>query len=46
MVYESAILVGVVEQWPFLPMECFKKKLIDSGLLGDVHMVENELSNL
>ena len=41
-VWESAILVGVVEQWPFLPMECFKKKFIDAGFLGDVHMVEND----
>ena len=41
-VWESAILTGVVEQWPFLPMECFKKKFIDAGFLGDVHMVEND----
>lgn len=41
-VWESAILAGVVEQWPFLPMECFKKKFIDAGFLGDVYMVEND----
>lgn len=41
-VWESAISAGVVEQWPFLPMECFKRKFIDSGFLGDVHMVEND----
>ena len=41
-VWESAISAGVVEQFPFLPMECFKKKFIEAGFLGDVHMVEND----
>ena len=39
---KSGIKAGVVEQWPFLPMECFKKKLIDSGLLGDIYLAEND----
>jgi len=41
-VEESGIVVGVVEQWPFLPLECFKKKVIEAGLLGDIHLVEND----
>tara|TARA_Y100000592_G_scaffold50537_1_gene79909 strand:- start:153 stop:1124 length:972 start_codon:yes stop_codon:yes gene_type:complete len=39
---KSGIKAGSVEQWPFLPMECFKKKLIDSGVLGDIHLAEND----
>ncbi len=38
----SGITAGVVEQWPFLPLECFKKKLIDSGLLGNIYLAEND----
>lgn len=30
------------EQWPFLPIEQFKKKLISSGELGEVFYAENE----
>lgn len=33
---------GVLEQWPFLPLEQFKKQLIDSGALGQVISVEND----
>ena len=36
LVKDSGIHAGVVEQWPFLPMECFKKKMIDEGLLGNI----------
>ena len=39
---KSGIKAGSVEQWPFLPMECFKKKLIDNGLLGEVYLAEND----
>ena len=39
---ESGILAGTVEQWPFLPMECFKKKIIDSGILGNIYLAEND----
>ena len=38
----SGITAGVIEQWPFLPMECFKKKLIDGGILGKIHLAEND----
>jgi predicted dehydrogenase len=41
-IHESGILAGVVEQWPFLPMECFKKTIIDSGVIGQVRFVEND----
>lgn len=34
--------VGVIEQWPYLPMENFKKQIIKSGILGDVVAVEND----
>lgn len=34
--------VGVAENWPFLPMECFKREVIKSGLIGDVQVVEND----
>ena len=36
------IKFGIVEQWPFLPLEQFKQKIIKAGLLGDVFMVEND----
>lgn len=35
-------LLGVIEDWPYLPMECFKKILIKSGVLGDIMVVEND----
>jgi predicted dehydrogenase len=34
--------VSVIEQWPHLPLEQFKKKIITSGLIGDVFIVEND----
>ena len=34
--------VGVAENWPFLPMECFKREVINSGIIGDVIVVEND----
>lgn len=36
------IKFGIVEQWPFLPLEQFKRKIIESGVLGDIFMVEND----
>ena len=41
-IIESDAKAGVLEQWPFLPMEQFKKKLLDSGALGQVLSVEND----
>ena len=41
-VIQSGILSGVIEQWPYLPIEQFKKMIIDSGLIGDVFLVEND----
>lgn len=41
-IHQSEILAGVVEQWPFLPMECFKRLVIDSGVIGRVRLVEND----
>jgi predicted dehydrogenase len=38
--------VGVVEQKAFLPFECFKRKVIESGLLGRVTVVENNFRAL
>ena len=34
--------VGILEQWPFLPFELFKKKVINSGLIGPIVAVEND----
>tara|TARA_R110000765_G_scaffold413376_1_gene513383 strand:+ start:193 stop:1218 length:1026 start_codon:yes stop_codon:yes gene_type:complete len=34
--------VGVLEQWPFLPLERFKKQVIESGVLGQIISVEND----
>jgi len=42
MSIEYNCLLGVIEDWPFLPMECFKKVLIKSGALGGVMTVEND----
>lgn len=36
------IKFGVVEQWPFLPLEQTKKMIIESGILGNIFMVEND----
>jgi len=33
--------IGILEQWPFLPLEQLKKKALDSGALGRITMVEN-----
>jgi len=33
--------VGVLEQWPHMPMEQFKKRLLTAGAIGDVVAVEN-----
>ena len=34
--------LGVIEQWPYLPLECFKREVIESGALGKVCVVEND----
>ena len=34
--------VGVLEQWPYLPLEQFKRKVIDSGVIGDIVFSEND----
>lgn len=34
--------VGVLEQWPYLPLEQFKRKVINSGLIGDIVFSEND----
>jgi len=33
--------IGILEQWPFLPMEKLKKGIIDSEALGRILVVEN-----
>ena len=33
--------VGILEQWPHMPMEQFKKRLLTAGAIGDVIAVEN-----
>ena len=37
----AQVSVGILEQWPFLPMERFKKQLLNSGAIGDIIAVEN-----
>ena len=39
---ERNVPIAVVEDWPYLPIECFKKEVIDSGALGKVFSVEND----
>ena len=39
---KKTIKFGVVEQWPFLPIEQFKKKIIQSGVLGNIFLAEND----
>ena len=34
--------ISVVEQWPLLPIEQFKKKIINTGVLGKIIFVEND----
>tara|TARA_R100001082_G_scaffold91960_1_gene58567 strand:+ start:2015 stop:3079 length:1065 start_codon:yes stop_codon:yes gene_type:complete len=38
----SNLKILVSEQWPFLPIEQFKKLLINSGYLGETFYAENE----
>ena len=38
----STAPVAVAEQKPFLPAECFKRRLIDVGALGQVVVAEND----
>tara|TARA_R110002072_G_scaffold11127_2_gene50659 strand:- start:987 stop:1991 length:1005 start_codon:yes stop_codon:yes gene_type:complete len=39
---ESGAKAGVLEQWPFLPLEQFKKMVLESGVLGQILSVEND----
>jgi predicted dehydrogenase len=39
---QKGVTIGVVEEWPYLPIECFKKKIVDSGVIGSVVAVEND----
>lgn len=39
---EKKLPIGVVEDWPYLPIECFKKTLIEHGILGNIVAVEND----
>ena len=41
-VYMSGQKVGVIEQWPNLPLEMFKKEIINSGIMGSIIVVEND----
>ncbi len=36
------VLLGVAEQFPFLPLEQFRKQLLSSGALGTVYVVHND----
>lgn len=38
----ATVPVGILEQWPFLPLERFKKQIIESGALGQIISVEND----
>jgi predicted dehydrogenase len=42
LVNNSGASVSVVEQWPLLPLEQFKRKIIDSNVLGKIIFVEND----
>ena len=42
IVNREGLKISVVEQWPLLPIEQFKKKVIDSGVLGKIIFVEND----
>ena len=39
---EKNVPIAVVEDWPYLPIEQFKKQIINSGALGKVFSVEND----
>jgi predicted dehydrogenase len=39
---EKNVKIGVIEQWPYLPLEQFKNDLIRSGKIGDVTFCEND----
>ena len=34
--------IGVVEQWPFLPLEQFKQSIFNSGLINRPFLVQND----
>lgn len=40
--HKSGIEVAVAEGWPFLPMENFKQKLINTDLFATIFLVEND----
>lgn len=39
------VCIGVAEQFPFLPLEQFRKKLLDMGLFGRVYAAFNDFSS-
>jgi hypothetical protein len=39
---QSGLSVGVVEQWPFLPLEQFKEKVYGLGLVSRPFLVQND----
>lgn len=43
---KSAVTIGVVEQWPFLPLEQFKVKLITDGLIMKPFLAQNDCRSL
>ena len=38
----SRVLIGVAEQFPFRPLEQFKRQLIELGVFGDIYAVYND----
>jgi predicted dehydrogenase len=41
----NGVLLGVAEQFPFLPLEQFRKKLLHSGMLGDIYAAHNDFQS-
>ncbi len=42
---DRGVLLGVAEQTPFLPLEQLKRMLIDRGVFGHVHAVQNDFAS-
>ena len=42
---EKNICIGVAEQFPFLPLEQFRRKLLDTGVLGRIYAAFNEFNS-
>jgi predicted dehydrogenase len=41
----GGVVVGVAEQFPFLPLDQFRKQLVNRGVLGDVYAVLNDFQS-